>query len=68
MVALLVRLKLTLIRNSLRRNVWRTVGLVVAVVYAAGTVVAVLVGLIALRATSTALTADVTVLGFSLLS
>ncbi len=29
MVALLVRLKLTLLRNSLRRSVWRTVGLII---------------------------------------
>ena len=68
MVALLVRLKLTLVRNSLRRNIWRTVGLIIGTVYAAGTIVAVLVGLIALRSTSTALTADVTVLAYALLS
>ncbi len=68
MVAVLVRLKLTLLRNGLRRSVWRTVGLVLALVYGLGVVVAVVVGLTALRFTSLALTADVTVLAFSLLT
>ena len=68
MVALLVRLKLTLLRNSLRRSIWRTVGLIIGMVYALGTVVAVLVGMVALRFTSPALTADVTVLAFSMLT
>jgi ABC-2 type transport system permease protein len=67
-VALLVRLKLTLLRNSLRRSVWRTVGLILGMVYGLGAVVAVIVGLIALRFTSTALTADVTVVAFTTLS
>lgn len=65
MVALLVRLKLTLLRNSLRRSVWRTVGLILAIIYALGVVLAVIAGLIALRYTSLDLTADVTVLAFS---
>jgi ABC-2 type transport system permease protein len=64
-VALLVRLKLTLLRNSLRRSVWRTVGLVLAIVYALGIVGGVFVGMVALRYTSVAVTADVTVLAFS---
>ena len=68
MVAILVRLKLTLLRNSLRRSVWRTVGLIIGIVYALGIVVAVLIGLVALRFTSLALTADVTVLAFSALT
>ena len=68
MVALLVRLKLTLLRNSLRRSVWRTVGLILGLLYALGIVVAVLIGLVALRWTSDALTADVTVVSFSLLT
>ena len=68
MVAILVRLKLTLLGNSLRRSVWRTVGLVVGLVYGLGAVVAVLAGLVALRFTSPALTADVTVVAFSLLT
>lgn len=68
MVALLVRLKLSLLRNSLRRNVWRTVGLAVAVVYALGAVLGVIIAMVALRSASVALTADVTVLGLSLLT
>jgi ABC-2 type transport system permease protein len=67
-VALLVRLKLTLLKNSLRRSVWRTVGLIIAMVYALGVVIMVLAGLLALRYASLALTADVTVIGFAALS
>ena len=68
MVALLVRLKLTLLRNSLRRSVWRTVGLIIGVVYGLGVVAGVLAGLVALRWTTTALTADVTVVVFAALT
>ena len=68
MVALLVRLKLTLLRNSLRRSVWRTVGLVIGAVYGLGVVAAVVAGLVALRWTSIELTADVTVVAFAGLS
>ncbi len=68
MVAVLVRLKLTLLRNSLRRSVWRTVGLIIGMVYALGIVVAVLIGMVGLRFTSLELTADVTVLAFSTLT
>ena len=68
MVALLVRLKLTLLRNSLRRSVWRTVGLIIGAVYGLGLVAAVVAGLVALRWTSTELTADVTVVVFASLS
>ncbi|MCW2810531.1 MAG: hypothetical protein JWP61_989 [Friedmanniella sp.] len=68
MVALLVRLKLTLLRNSLRRSVWRTVGLVLAVAYALGLVLVGLAGLVALRYASDGLTGDVTVVAFALLS
>jgi ABC-2 type transport system permease protein len=64
-VALLVHLKLTLLRNALRRSVWRLVGLVVGGVYALGLVAAVLAGMAALRSTSPAVTADVTVLAYS---
>jgi ABC-2 type transport system permease protein len=66
-VALLVRLKLTLLRNGLRRSAWRTVGLVLGGLYALGLVAGVLVGLLALRWTSLATTADVTVLTYALL-
>ncbi|GAA2097858.1 hypothetical protein GCM10009841_10430 [Microlunatus panaciterrae] len=68
MVALLVRLKLTLLRNNLRRSLWRTVGLVLGMVYALGLVVLAVAGLVALRYTSVNLIADVTVLAFGLLT
>ena len=68
MVALLVGLKLTLLRNSVRRSVWRTVGLILAGVYALGIVAGALAGLVGLRFTSLEITADVTVLAFSALS
>lgn len=68
MVAILVGLKLTLLRNSLRRSAWRTVGLVIGMLYALGAVVLALLGLGALRLTSARLTGDVTVLGFSVLT
>jgi ABC-2 type transport system permease protein len=67
-VALLVRLKLTLLKNSLKRSVWRTVGLIIAMAYALGTVIIVLAALIGLRYTSLALTADVTVIGYAALT
>ena len=67
MVALLVRLKLTLLRNSLRRSVWRTVGLILGLLYALTVVAGVVAGLVALRWTSAELTADVTVLVFAAL-
>ena len=65
MVALLVRLKLTLLRNSLRRSIWRTVGLIIALGYALGIVIAVLAAMVGLRYTSLALTADVTVIAYA---
>lgn len=68
MVALLVRLKLTLLRNGLKRNIWRTVGLVLGLLYGLGIVVFALVGLVALRFASVELTADVTVLVFGVLT
>ncbi|MDN5761962.1 MAG: hypothetical protein L0H41_06565 [Microlunatus sp.] len=68
MVAIIVRLKLTLLRNALRRSVWRMVGLIFGLVYALGVVLMAVVGLIALRWTSIELTADVTVLAFALLT
>jgi ABC-2 type transport system permease protein len=64
-VALLVRLKLTLLKNSLKRSVWRTVGMIIAMAYALGVVILVLAGLIGLRFTSLALTADLTVVGYA---
>ena len=65
MVALLVRLKLTLLKNSLKRSVWRTVGMIIAMVYALVVVIVVLAGLIGLRFTSLALTADLTVVWYA---
>jgi ABC-2 type transport system permease protein len=68
MVAILLRLKLSLLRNSLRRSVWRTVGLVLGLLYALSVVAMVIVGLVALRWADVDLAADVTVVAFSLLS
>jgi ABC-2 type transport system permease protein len=67
-VALLVRLKLTLLKNSLKRSAWRTVGLIIAMVYALGVVIIVLAALVGLRYTSLTLTADVTVVGYAALT
>jgi ABC-2 type transport system permease protein len=67
-VALLVRLKLTLLKNSLKRSTWRTVGLIIAIIYALGAVVLVIAGLVGLRLASLALTADVTVIAYAALS
>ncbi|MBA8793147.1 ABC-2 type transport system permease protein [Friedmanniella endophytica] len=68
MVALVVGLKLTLLRNGLRRSVWRTVGLIIGMLYGLGLVVGALAGLIALRWTSTVFTADLTVVVFSIIT
>ncbi len=69
MVALVVRLKLTLLKNSLRRSVWRTVGLIIGGVYALGLVGLAIFGIVALRLWAPAdITADVLVLGFALLT
>lgn len=68
MVALLVRLKLTLLRNNLRRSVWRLVGLIFGVLYGLFTVAMILFGMFALRAYGTVeLTAEVTVAAYSIL-
>jgi len=64
-VALLVRLKLTLLKNSLKRSLWRTVGLIIALLYALGIVVVVLAAMVGLRYTSLALTADITVIAYA---
>ena len=68
MVAVLVRLKLSLLRNSLRRSVWQTVGLVLGLLYALFLVGLVVAGLIALRFAGTELAADVTVTTFAVLT
>lgn len=48
MVAHLVRLKLTLLRNSLKRSPWQLVGLILGGLYGLGVLVMILVGLAAL--------------------
>jgi ABC-2 type transport system permease protein len=45
MVAHLVRLKLTLLRNSLKRSPWQLVGLIIGGLYGLGVLVTVIVGL-----------------------
>lgn len=49
MVAHLLRLKLTLLRNGLRRSPWQLVGIVIGALYAVGIVVTLVVGLVMLR-------------------
>ena len=48
MVAHLVRLKLTLLRNSLKRSPWQLVGLIIGGLYGLGMLVTVIVALAAL--------------------
>lgn len=68
MIGLLVRLRLTLLRNSLGRSVWRVIGLIVGGLYALGLMVAVMAGLLALRFATVEISADVTVLAYALLT
>lgn len=67
MVAHLVRLKLTLLANGLRRSVWQVVGLVLALLYAAGIVVVVLIGLAVLSGQDQGLRRTVVVLAGAVL-
>lgn len=68
MAAHLVRLKLALLRNGLRRSVWKVVGLLLGAVYALFLVGLAVVGLVALGAQDDAgLTRTVVVLGGALL-
>lgn len=67
MVAHLVRLKLNLLRNGLRRSAWQVVGLVLSMLYGLGIVVTVLIGLAALSAQDLPLVRLVLVLGGTLL-
>lgn len=48
MVAHLVRLKLTLLRNGLKRSVWQVIGMVVGALYGLGLLALALAGLVAL--------------------
>lgn len=63
MVALLVQLKLALLRGSLRQSVWRVVGLVVAALFGLGFLVAGTIGLVAARWLAPSSAASVVVLG-----
>jgi ABC-2 type transport system permease protein len=67
-VAVVVGLKLRLLRNGLRRSTWRMVALIIGMLYALGVVVACWAGLLALRFAPAAVAADVTVLGFAVLT
>lgn len=65
MVAHLLRLKLTLLRNGLRRSPWQLVGLAVGGLYALGIVGALVVALVVLRQGSNELAQTAIVLGGS---
>ena len=66
MVAHLLRLKLTLLRNGLKRSVWQIVGLVVLSLYALGGLAAATAGLVALSLAGPDLVRTVLVLTGSL--
>jgi len=61
-VAYLVRLKLTLLRNGLRRSAWQIVGLAVAALYGLVVLVLVVAGLVTASATRPDLLPTITVL------
>ncbi|MEQ4518037.1 transporter [Pseudarthrobacter sp. B907] len=63
MVAHLLRLKLTLLRNSLRRSPWQLVGLAIGALYALGIVGVGVAGLLLLRQADVATAQTVVVLG-----
>ena len=63
MVAHLLRLKLTLLRNSVRRSPWQLVGLGIGVLYALGLVGLAIAGLLVLRGQDAELAQTVVVLG-----
>ncbi|MCR6493837.1 hypothetical protein [Cellulomonas sp. P24] len=67
MVAHLLRLKLTLLRNGLRRSVWQVVGLVILSLYVLGALAAAAAGLVALSLAGPDLVRTVLVLAGSLL-
>ncbi|MBP3034699.1 transporter [Arthrobacter sp. zg-ZUI100] len=66
MVAHLLRLKLTLLRNSLRRSPWQIVGLVLGALYGIGMLVLLLAGLFFLSLNDPELARTVTVLAGTL--
>ncbi|MCC2334422.1 hypothetical protein [Cellulomonas wangsupingiae] len=61
MVAHLVRLKLMLLRNALRRSAWQVVGVVVGALYGLSVLLAAVVGLVALGFVDVAVRSDVLV-------
>ncbi|KUM38491.1 transporter [Arthrobacter sp. EPSL27] len=63
MVAHLLRLKLTLLRNSVRRSPWQLVGLGIGVLYALGLVGLGFTGLLLLRGADAGLAQTIVVLG-----
>ena len=63
MVAHLLRLKLTLLRNSVRRSPWQLVGLGIGALYALGIVAVCVAGLFVLRGVEIELAQTVVVLG-----
>ena len=65
MVAHLLRLKLTLLRNGLRRSPWQLVGMAIAGLYALGLVGTLVVALVLLRAADPGLAQTAVVLGGS---
>ncbi len=67
MVAHIVRLKLTLLRNGLRRSAWQVVGLVVSALYAAGLTALALIGMAALSTQDTDFARTVLVLAGTVL-
>jgi len=68
MVAVLLRLKLSLLRNGLRRSVWKLVGLVLGGLYGLGVVVMAVIGLTSLRFAGVQIASSVTVIAFSALT
>ena len=63
MVAHLLRLKLTLLRNSVRRSPWQLVGLGIGILYALGLVALGITGLLFLRGADAGVAQTVVVLG-----
>ena len=66
MVAHLLRLKLTLLRNSLRRSPWQLVGIILGALYGIGMLAALMAGLFYLGFTDPVLARTALVLGGSL--
>ena len=65
MVAHLLRLKLTLLRNGLRRSPWQLAGIIIGALYALGVVAVAVAGLLLLRQADVATAQTVVVLGGS---